>query len=252
MASKKESCRISTQFIESLIRGMGHDIGAPARHVVHFSQMLEERDPSLPLEDKHERWLGLIHDSGKLIQEMLASLTKLSHLSSRANETNPIDLREVFYKVLSFHKRCAVDSTQIKTTVKGDWPEVVGSLDHWKTLFSCLLDNSLKFQPKDSKQVIEISARCEYVDSELFFVLDDNGIGITEPQTADITRSFKRFQSTDDYPGLGMGLAYCDLIAELNEATISFDRSPLGGLRVTYRQHISQSHAPIVTQIQKG
>lgn len=72
--------------MQELIRGIGHDVGAPARHIVHFSQMLDEDIEADTLSEKHRRWLELIQNSGRQIQNMLTCLTKLSRLSGRAGE----------------------------------------------------------------------------------------------------------------------------------------------------------------------
>ena len=237
LSSEQHDKHVRTRFVEELIRGMGHDIGAPARHIVHFAEMLSEQAVNVPLEDKHERWLGMIQDSGRQIQAMLASLAKLSRLSVRSNKLEQLDLRGIFDKQVAFHQEHSVSNdVQVNITLNSEWPEVMGSGEHWSTLFSNLLENACKFQPVDSEHVIQIAAYCEYDNSGLRFVIEDNGIGVRETQWQDIARPFKRLHSTDDYVGVGMGLAYCDFIAELNDATLSFDASELGGLRVTYCQ----------------
>lgn len=236
MAHEKSNS-VSSHFIEELIRGLGHDVGAPARHIVHFSQMLSERDLQAPMEDKHLDWLEMIHDSGKQIQDMLSSLTKLSRLSMIASDTALLDLGELFNKQLAFHQEYTLaDGIQLETNLPDTWPETQGNNEHWQTLFSCLLENACKFQPKKDIHKVKISASCEYDSSNLTFVLEDNGIGVRETQWENIARPFKRLHSPDEYEGIGMGLAYCNFIAELNQANLHFGSSKLGGLKVTYRQ----------------
>jgi len=65
--------------------------------------------------------------------------------------------------------------------------------------------------------------------------VEDNGIGVTENLWPVLTTPFKRMQSDTDYPGIGMGLTYCDRIAELNGTDLTFGLSALGGLAVTSR-----------------
>ena len=97
----------------------------------------------------------------------------------------------------------------------------------------------------------QIKANIAIDNGELVFTLDDNGIGTSESQRQDIARPFKKLHADDDFPGMGMGLAYCTVIAEVNNASLSFDESPMGGLRVVYRQQCL-SEAPSLTCLSDG
>ncbi|TBR42141.1 hypothetical protein CBF23_007595 [Marinomonas agarivorans] len=234
----KPTGAISPDFVANLTRGICHDVGAPVRHVVQFTQMLNDDHAIDALDDKHKRWFALIHDGGVQMQNMLSALSELSRLS-HAKQLVPVDLKQLFLNVARIHRGHIEGVRQdINLELKGNWPEIYGVQEHWYTLFSCLLENALKFQPQNEHHVVEISVCCEEKKSELLFCIDDNGIGLLEHQREDITRAFKRLNSVEDYSGLGMGLTYCSYIAELNDAKLSFDNSALGGLKVTYRQHI--------------
>lgn len=228
---------VTSHLVEELIRGIGHDVGAPARHIVHFSQMLSERDNETPLDDKHLRWLDMIHDSGKLIQSMLSGLSQLSRMSIVASNTELLDLGALFNKQLAFHQEYTLaEGSQLETSLPETWPTIEGNKEHWQTLFSCLLENACKFQPNNTEHIVKISVSCTDDGSNLRFVLEDNGIGVRETQWENIPRPFKRLHSPDEYEGIGMGLAYCNFIAELNQAHLRFGTSKLGGLKVTYKQ----------------
>ena len=240
---------VRAHFVERLISGICHDIGAPARHAVQFTQLLNDNldeNTDSPMEEKHKRWLSMVHDSGKEIQTMLSSLPILSRLSMRSSEMIQLDLHDLWNRSFSFHKECTIsDGTQIEITVNEAWPTIVGCEEHWRMLFSCLLENAFVFQPKTSEHVIQLAVYCELVETELRFSLEDNGIGVSENQRKEMSRAFKRLNGRDEYPGIGMGLTYCEYIAELNNATLSFAESSLGGLLVSYSQPYIQSHTQL-------
>ena len=245
---KQQDNKVSPRFLEELLRGIRHDIGAPVRHIVHFSQMLNEQVMNASMETKHERWLSMIHDSGQQLQNMLESLTEFSHLSTQRCSREQLDLRSIFNQELAFHQKNSVaDNTQIAVTLSEEWPTVIGYREHWTTLFFCLLENACKFQPMDAKHIIHIAAHCEYHESSLTFIIEDNGIGVKATQWQEISRPFKRLHSVADYAGIGMGLAYCDFIAELNGANLSFEQSELGGLRIRYCQADIQRVTPTIS-----
>ena len=226
-------------FIERLISGICHDIGAPTRHIVQFSQMLNQAGADSNLEDKHKRWLMLINDGGVKIQAMLSSLSKLSYLSSSMENPVKINLKELFERVISQHKeRHSKYKNHLALTMNDNWPVINGYEEHWHQLFYSVLENALIFQPKAPNHTVEIDVICECDGNEVNFIVQDNGIGATFHQRNDMSKPFKRLNAVDDYPGIGMGLAYCAYIAELNDARLTFDESPLGGLSVNYCQPI--------------
>lgn len=229
---------VDSRIVEGIVRGIGHDIGAPVRHIVYFAQMLSEQAmDDTSFEGKQQRWLSLIHESGKQIQIMLSALSVLTRLSMLSDKTSLINLRDLFDKKWAIHKDFSVqDKERVSISFTGNWPEIEANEEHWETLFSCLLENACKFQPIEADHITQIQAHCEVIDKELIFTLEDNGLGIRESQREEVLRAFKRLHGPEDYPGLGIGLTYCDLIAELNAGSLVLDESSLGGLRVTYRQ----------------
>ena len=232
---------ISPKFMEELIRGVCHDVGAPARHVVQFTQMLNEVDFDDNLDDKHQRWLTLITNGGLQIQTMLANLSYITRLTICANEIEVLCLRELFNQTLSMLKK----SNRIKFprnchfTINDDWPsEIYGCKEHWQCLFIELLSNALKFHPKSEEHAIYIAISCKKESQLVFFTIKDNGIGIRTGQELDMCRAFKRLNTREDYSGLGMGLTYCQYIAELNDAELLITNNDLAGLQVSYKQPI--------------
>lgn len=69
-----------------------------------------------------------------------------------------------------------------------------------RILFTALIDNAIKFGPKDRPAEIKIS------ESEGQFVVSDNGIGFEADQSERVFRPLERLLG-DEYPGVGMGLA---------------------------------------------
>lgn len=227
---------VSTEFVDRLVRGICHDMGAPTRHIVQFSQMLNNSPKGKVEPEKQLKWLSFINDSGLKAQEMLSSLSKLSMISS-SQATESLNLRFVFEQVVDNLKLNNMEQWKtVELTVNEQWPVVEGVRSHWQLLFTYLLQNAVLFQPKDADHSVFINVQLNKHNDMVYLEVDDNGIGLTEYQMAEATKPFKRFNPVEDYDGIGMGLTYCDYISQLNNGSIDFKQSELGGLKVTYRQ----------------
>jgi light-regulated signal transduction histidine kinase (bacteriophytochrome) len=106
-----------------------------------------------------------------------------------------------------------------------------------------LLQNALRFHPKDPEHVIQIKVIFESEGSSQMITIEDNGIGVSETQREEMLRPFKRLNNVEDYPGLGMGLTYCRYITEIHGAALAFKESNGGGLTAIYTYPIRKSNA---------
>lgn len=222
---------VSKNFVSDLLYGISHDLGAPLRHVVQMSQMVSGDN----LSEKDAKWLRMTTESGQRAQHMVRSLVELSRLSTRCGdlasmESSAIidDCKQSLSSKLS-KPNVFLSCSQELPVIEGYWP-------HWRTLTYCLLENGLVFQPLDSESTTEVSISFETDADNIYLTVEDNGIGINDSQFDVISRPFKRLNRIDEYPGLGMGLTYCQYIAELNNGILSFKQSSMGGLQVCYRQ----------------
>lgn len=187
-------------------------------------------------QEKQTKWLSFINESGVKTQKMLSSLNQLSVISSSFS-VEAINLNYVFGEVVDNLKLANMERWQgVELRVNENWPIIDGVKHHWQLLFQYLLENAVLFHPKEKEHKVVIDVKCFQSDSTLFLIVEDNGIGLADTQYSDATKPFKCFNAADEYDGLGMGLTYCDYISQLNDGTIEFGRSELGGLQVTYRQ----------------
>lgn len=95
-----------------------------------------------------------------------------------------------------------------------------------------LVANALKYRHPDRRPEVEIS--CARLDDEVHIHVDDNGIGMPDPD--EVERLFERGTRDDrdgSVYGLGLGLATCRRIAEVHGGDIRVADRPAGGTRMT-------------------
>lgn len=233
MANMTDSGAWSESEVQSLIYGISHDMGAPLRAVTQFSQMLQQRLEG-KLDEKEAYWLQLVQENGEHAQRLTEALLVYSRLSTKACEPKQFSLAVVVDQALSDLKS-KIETTNAVITLPPNFPNMVGYEAHWKSYFNHVLSNALLYQPMSQTHCPEVRISASVSEhGRLHIVVEDNGIGVSSMQRSMLSVPFKRLQNPNDYPGLGMGLAYCARIAQLSGGELTFVDSSMGGLAVTY------------------
>jgi len=100
-----------------------------------------------------------------------------------------------------------------------------------------LLRNAIKY----ARTRILLSA--EVAGDRIVIHVDDDGIGIPEPERQRVFSAFTRLDRSRDRAtgGHGLGLAIVRLVLEQHDGTVTADESPLGGARFTLTWPLLQS-----------
>ena len=230
---------LKSDFLDTLIYSISHDLGMQLRHVVAFSKMLASKSHER-LTEEEMKWLEIVCNGGEHSQRMLEALNIFPRLVTSKLECSEVELSAVFEKVLSVCRR-DYDESEAQLVITGEWPTVDGYMEHWRIIFRSLLDNALLFHQKEDRSNAIVNVHCEETDGLIQFVMEDSGIGVPEEQRLEILKPFKRLNKPETYPGLGMGLSYCHYIAQLNNGALTFSDSTLGGLKVVYSQPVKNT-----------
>lgn len=225
--------------IEQLIHGISHDMGAPLRAVVQFSDLLQQRLAD-KLDDKERYWFELIYQNGRSAQHMLAALLTYSRLTQQFEQQSQFKLQAQLQTALA-DLAVLVQQTGAKIEISGELAPITGCAPLWHRFFSYVVENALRFQPKSidaehdpasASPAPNVVISFSQSDTTTMINIEDNGIGVAEKYRTQLTTPFKRLNG-DEYPGLGMGLCYCERIVQLHGGTLEFSVSSMQGLRVT-------------------
>ena len=96
-----------------------------------------------------------------------------------------------------------------------------------------LLDNAFKYTPRQGTVILTVGAT---QTSSASILVDDSGPGVPTSEHGRIFAPFARFAQTDaetgaPIAGTGLGLAIVREVAEAHSASVSVERSRLGGAR---------------------
>ena len=204
-----------------------HDLQEPLRKLMLFSDRVktDSYDRLTPASQKHlERMLAAAHQMRDAIRDVLefTALTKKDALEL-------VDLNEVVGRVKSelevgIRKRSAIIQSERLPIVKA-------APDQLHRLFCNLIDNALKFSKEGEPPVITIGCKKlkavalneqNGMPTKSYFeiTVSDNGIGFNPEAAEKIFDMFQRLHPRDDYPGSGIGLAFCKKVVQNHEGKI--------------------------------
>jgi light-regulated signal transduction histidine kinase (bacteriophytochrome) len=198
---RTEQLQLANQELESFSYSVSHDLRAPLRHIVGFSQLLEKSLGKLP--DPAARHLRKISDAairgGQLVDDLLA----FSRMGRKEMLHNPVALAET---VRIVQDELALDhlSRAIEWEI-GELPTVRGDAALLRLVMKNLLENALKYTRGRTPAKIAITARQQ--DNEVEVAVADNGVGFDMRYVDKLFGVFQRLHSTDEFEGNGIGLA---------------------------------------------
>lgn len=214
--------------LEDFNSAVSHDLRAPIRAIVGFSEILLKEHGKKLDEDVRD----LINDvisNGKKLQTMLEDLLRLSKLSVSELKLEQFSLKDLALEIINdFNKRNEVGHAKIFV---GDLPEILADKSLITIAFTNLISNAIKFSMKNEEPKIEIGTLAD--DKSHIIFVKDNGVGFDIKYKSKLFKPFQRLHSGTEFPGTGIGLAIVKKIidrhngkiwveSELNKGTIFY------------------------------
>jgi len=193
-----------------------HDLQEPLRKIQMFSGLIKK---NIPNDSKANDYLKGVANAARSMSDLVAAVLSYSRLSKNDEKTSKVDLNAVLEKVKEElkpfieEKKGKINSEEL-LTIKAKPGQI-------HQLFYCLINNGLKFC--DKKPLITISSKNISTDKShansraekyIELVFKDNGIGFDPKYSEQVFRMFKRLQTSQLYPGAGIGLAMVRKIVE--------------------------------------
>ncbi len=216
---KKSSLEIEGERLRSnLLRSISHDLRSPLAGIKGSVSTIIETGEFLSEKTKGELLQSVYEDTEWLIRlvENLLSMTRFDGGGLKIKREMEI-VEEVVYEAVQRTSKHFKEH-KIKVTVPDEviMAPMDGSLIEQVLLN--LLDNAIKFTPKDS--LIEIKVYEE--NNNIMFEVVDNGPGIAEDILPHIFDRFftDGYKISDSRRGVGLGLAICKSIVEAHGGEI--------------------------------
>ncbi|MEG1490224.1 sensor histidine kinase efflux regulator BaeS [Acinetobacter sp.] len=179
-----------------------------------------------PTPEHFEAMLRQVTSLKKLTQD-LADLAQAEaqQLTCYLAEVNPWNV--VLQEVENFKPKFA--QAHLLISVQGEGANLQLDIDRFKQIMVNLLGNSIRYTEAGG----EVRVHTEQSATDWTVYVDDSPFGLTDEQLARLGERFYRVDDsrTRSTGGTGLGLALSGKIAQALGGKLSFEHSPLGGLR---------------------
>jgi signal transduction histidine kinase len=189
--------------LEAFAYSVSHDLRAPLRHLVGYSELLQKHAPN-SLDDKSQRYIQTILESGKRMGNLIDDLLAFSRIGRTESRMTEVDLQQLVNEVVSeiVQQRKGQDiSWKI-----GALPVCYGDRSLLKLVVGNLLSNAAKFSSARRPAKIEIGSVDGNTNTTELFVRD-NGVGFDMQYANKLFGVFQRLHRADEFEGTGIGLA---------------------------------------------
>jgi light-regulated signal transduction histidine kinase (bacteriophytochrome) len=209
LAALSEELRRSNKELEAFSYSVSHDLRAPFRHIVGYSELLKKQEGD-GLSEKGRRYVDTIIEAAYTAGTLVDNLLRFSQMGRTALKPRLVDVAGL-----------VDDIRQKLTTEHGDrriqW--VIGDLSPVnadpaliRLVFENLLDNAVKYTRTREKARIEVGSARK--DGETVYFVRDNGVGFDMKYIDKLFGVFQRLHRMEEFEGTGIGLANVRRIVE--------------------------------------
>ncbi|MDV5861039.1 response regulator [Pseudomonas mendocina] len=201
----------------AFLANMSHEIRTPLNGLLGMLALALDG----PLSAEQRQQLGIAHDSGKVLVELLNDILDLSKFEAGQLEleTIPFDLGALAEETASLLSQNAASAVELTCLIDPALPaQVLGDPTRVRQIVSNLLSNALKFTRFGRVDLI-----VERNTDGICIRVRDTGIGIAEDAQARIFQPFAQAEIaiTREYGGTGLGLALTRRLCEAMHGKLS-------------------------------
>ncbi len=253
LRTAKDKAEATARLKEYMLANMSHEIRTPLTSILGFSDMIRSE-----IQGTNAEFAARIHQSGKRLERMLESVLTLSTLQSGTYTLHPtsVHLPTLIEELLdSFVTQAERKQITLQATSPPSVPDRSNARreahsacidpDGVRLIVRHLIDNAIKFTPAGGSITVQVC----YSDSQVHFVVEDDGLGIPPDSQNLIFESFRQASEgrNRSHEGAGLGLAIVDACATLMGGSVAVQSTIGKGSRFTVQLPLADA-SPALSQ----
>ncbi|HEY5801911.1 MAG TPA: ATP-binding protein [Burkholderiaceae bacterium] len=209
MAGLAEELWRANKELEAFSYSVSHDLRAPMRHIVGFTDLLIEFDGA-KLNARSLRYLNNIKDSARFAGRLVDDLLSFSQMGRAALHPEQVELGALVADAID-KLRSDAGERAIEWRV-APLPAIEADPVFLHLALYNLLSNAVKYTRPRAQAVIEVSAEQDEQETRLH--IRDNGVGFSMDYVQKLFGVFQRLHRMEEFEGTGIGLANVRRIVE--------------------------------------
>lgn len=214
LAQLTQELQRSNKELEAFSYSISHDLRAPFRHIVGYSQLLREREQDLDPKSRH--YLDSISESAIAAGELVDDLLNFSHLGRTKLSVGNVDMNKLVAEVKR-SLEISLAGRDIRWQIER-LPPAWGDPGLLRQVWWNLIENAVKYTRPRAPAIIEIDGRVE--GDATVYTVRDNGVGFDMAYTEKLFGVFQRLQRIEDFEGTGIGLALVRRVVERHHGRV--------------------------------
>ena len=203
LAKRTTELEAMNKELEAFAYSVSHDLRAPLRHMVGYTELLQKNASSI-LDEKSHRYMMMILESAKRMGNLIDDLLAFSRIGRAETQMTLVSLEQLVKEALS-EVRQETDGRNIVWSI-GALPNVYGDRSMLRLALVNLIANAIKFTRTRPQAEIEIGCTDGKEDEVVVFIRD-NGVGFEMKYVNKLFGVFQRLHRAEEFEGTGIGLA---------------------------------------------
>ncbi|MCR4812150.1 MAG: HAMP domain-containing histidine kinase [Bacteroidales bacterium] len=218
MYNQRKIDEMKTNFINN----MTHELKTPISTIRLETCYLAENMDTPECDTKHH--IGVIHDENERMLRLVEAVLRNSRMTRKkfTLKYTEIDInRLIADEVQRAQVRLSDANGSSTEAYTAEKVTVYGDADHLSNMISNLIDNAIKYSPKNPTIKVTTTVEGKYVR----ICIADNGIGISKEDRRHIFENFYRVSTGDrhDVKGFGIGLNYVLQVVKAHKGKVGIE-----------------------------
>lgn len=217
---QSQELHISNKNLTSFAHRVAHDLKAPLRSINSFTTLIKRNLDKEAVSYKEEHF-NFVNQSILELNRTIDNLLRIAKLKADSIKPVAFSISQITDRMAILFSNDLRDKEvefikPIQDVKILGYPTLVGQL------FQNLVSNSIKYRDKSKANAYVKISIVPYV-SFVSVSINDNGIGISKEDLANIFKPFNRVVDDEQVKGLGIGLDTCKMIVEDMGATLNVE-----------------------------
>lgn len=187
--------------LEAFSYSVSHDLRAPLRSILGFSQILVE-DYGTQIDDEGKKNIAAVQKNATKMNVLIDDLLRFSKVLHQGLSVGLVNLNEMVDEIVGGLREQGYEKTIVN---KQDLPTVNADRGLVQQVWANLVSNAMKYSSKNLNSQVDISF--EDKGNEYIFKVKDNGAGFDMKFAERLFGVFQRLHTDREFPGTGIGLA---------------------------------------------